>query len=302
MSQERTPRPLTESPAAPGSFEAFTADLLRQVATPALTDDRASAVHRRLRQSVAAPRLPVTPILVAGAVVVLAALVWLFAPTVRNVLETSKEPAAPAAVIIAPPAASPEPTAAARSVGEPVRPAPPVEHVRASTSPQTVLRAPTAPTEEQLLARALRELRVERNPARAIATVDELLARFSRGALAHEAARVKIEALLAGTDSGPALAELDRWSARLTELPGAAELYLVRGELRASVGRCREALVDLDAAGTALGPADTERALIAALTCQQQLGQSEAMRRTARALLRQFPNSAAASIAKELAR
>jgi hypothetical protein len=95
------------------------------------------------------------------------------------------------------------------------------------------------------MTRAISSLRVQRRPATALAALDEYEARFPKGSMLAEAARLRAEALLLLGQRRAALDELSR------ETPAGAtmdeESRLVRGELRASAGRWREAFADFDA-------------------------------------------------------
>jgi hypothetical protein len=103
---------------------------------------------------------------------------------------------------------------------------------------------PRATSEAFLLGSALRALRSEHAPLRALAKLDEHRSRFSGGALQREAALARVEALLTLGRQDDALAVLD---ALALEAGGAdRKVHLARAELRASHGRCADAIGDLD--------------------------------------------------------
>jgi hypothetical protein len=130
--------------------------------------------------------------------------------------------------------------------------------------------------EAALVASAFRALRAGHDPAGALALLDQHAARFPLGVLAVEAGMARVEALLAQGDRRRALAALEA----LPEARGAAPpaRALLRGELRASLGACREALADFDAAlaGAAGGSAElAARARAGRAGCRARLGISD---------------------------
>jgi hypothetical protein len=119
------------------------------------------------------------------------------------------------------------------------------------------------------LAEAIRTLRTEHAPARALALLDAHSAELARGSLGHEALLVRVEALLALHRQSEVLRLLD--ATVLTDVAAARSLRIVRAELRAAAGRCAEALPEFDLLLARPGPAD-ERALRGRAACQEQLG------------------------------
>lgn len=121
-----------------------------------------------------------------------------------------------------------------------------------SRPPQANLPPETTPTprpapqasEQVLVARALSSLRVQHRPATALAALDEYEARFPKGNLLAEVARLRAEALLVLGQRRAALDELSREPAVGATMD--EESRLVRAELRASEGRWREAAQDFD--------------------------------------------------------
>jgi hypothetical protein len=102
--------------------------------------------------------------------------------------------------------------------------------------------APPRENAAAYLSEAIRALRTEHAPTRALAELDRHQSALEQGALAHEALIVRVEALLVLRRDVEALRILD-----LTTLGNVAAqrpLLVTRGELRAAHGRCAEALED----------------------------------------------------------
>jgi tetratricopeptide (TPR) repeat protein len=151
------------------------------------------------------------------------------------------------------------------------------------------------------LATAVRRLRTAHDPASALAALDDYRARFPGGVLAPEAGMLRAEALLQMGRKGEALAELDGLS--LAQMPNSDEPHILRGELRAAVGRWREALADFDVvlrghaeASANIGtPTDAkvhrrlERALWGRALARSRLGDDVGARADLRECLRLFP-------------
>ena len=137
-------------------------------------------------------------------------------------------------------------------------------------------------------------------------------ARFPGGVLAPEAGMLRAEALLQIGRKGDALAELDRLS--LAQMPNSDEPHVLRGELRAAVGRWREALADFDVvlrghagARAYIGaPTDAkaqgrlERALWGRALARSRLGDDAGARADLQECLRRFPGGRFASEATRL--
>jgi TolA-binding protein len=168
------------------------------------------------------------------------------------------------------------------------------------------------PNEHALLTAALRRLRTEHDPASALAALDDYRLRFPSGGFAPEAAMLRAEAFLQIGRKGDALDELDRLS--LGQMPNSDERYVLRGELRAAVGRWREALRDFDVvlrghAGeeAEIGSATDmklldrlERALWGRALARSRLGNDAGARADLRECLRRFPRGHFASEATRL--
>jgi tetratricopeptide (TPR) repeat protein len=154
---------------------------------------------------------------------------------------------------------------------------------------------------------ALRRLRTAHDPASALAALDDYRVRFPSGGLAPEAAMLRAEALLQIGRKGDALAELDRLS--LGQMPNSDERYLLRGELRAAVGRWREAEGDFDVVlrdqkteigATIKSPDRFERALWGRALTRSRLGDDVGARSDLQECLRRFPRGRFASEATRL--
>ena len=168
------------------------------------------------------------------------------------------------------------------------------------------------PNEHALLTAALRRLRTEHDPVSALAALDDYRLRFPSGGLAPEAAMLRAEAFLQIGRKGDALYELDRLS--LAQMPNSDERYVLRGELRAAIGRWREALEDFDVvlrghaeeeaeigAATDLKLHDRlERALWGRALARSRLGNDAGARADLRECLRRFPRGRFASEATRL--
>jgi tetratricopeptide (TPR) repeat protein len=178
------------------------------------------------------------------------------------------------------------------------------------TSPDPHVAPP--PNEHALLTTVLRRLRTEHDPVSALAALDDYRLRFPSGGLAPEAAMLRAEALLQIGRKGDALDELDRLS--LGRMPNSDERYVLRGELRAAVGRWREALGDFDIVlrGHAEEKAETgaasdvklrdrlERALWGRALARSRLGNDAGARADLQECLRRFPRGRFASEATRL--
>lgn len=155
------------------------------------------------------------------------------------------------------------------------------------------------PSEQALVASAIRSLRVQRSPAAALASLDQYQARYPKGSMLAETARLRAEALLILGERRAALDELNRAPGMGTAAD--EESRLVRGELAASAGRWQEALQDFDALVTAwsrgsrgdtLSPklrARLERALWGRACARSHLANEAGARADLEELLRRFP-------------
>ncbi len=150
-------------------------------------------------------------------------MVALVAPARRDAAARSPTTGGPDA------AASPSP-AVAEGGPDPSRPAGAVEPGAADA----------LAAESGLVRRAVEKLRVERDAAAALGILDDYQARFPNGVFANEARFARIDALLVLGRRAEALEVLEK--AGLGELPRHGELRVLRGELLAEAGRCREAV------------------------------------------------------------
>jgi TolA-binding protein len=212
--------------------------------------------------------------------------------TVRGPTSTERAPRR-LAMLEPPPVAAPSPLAT--GTPGPERPA------LAPTPTVPELRVPPTPSEQAILASAIRALRSEHHPATALAALEEYLRRFPNGSLQPEASRLRTEALLALGQKQAALVELNQ--VPVAGVPGGEESHLVRGELRAAAGDWREALHDFDlvvrarlgheaapGAATSAKQRDRfERALWDRASARSHLGDSAGARADLRECLRRFP-------------
>ncbi|MBL9009366.1 MAG: tetratricopeptide repeat protein [Myxococcales bacterium] len=172
----------------------------------------------------------------------------------------------------------------------------------ALTAPQPTLT--TAPSrllaESQLLGRALQRLHRERDARGALSVLDEYATQYADGTLRAEASAARVDALLQLDRRSEALQILD--GASFSNLARGGELRLLRGELRAHAGRCREAVADFDAALRGDARSDgplTERALYGVATCRLQLGERGMARDALRKYLSLYPTGRFADAARE---
>jgi hypothetical protein len=204
---------------------------------------------------------------------------------------------------VAPPAPDPLPEEASAPV---VRPAPTARKpTRALPDLPATEVAPPAPTdtavesprESSFLVAAMKRLRQGHDPRAALAALDEYRQRFPLGNLRDEANLVQVEALVALGERSAALQFLDGQTAK--QGPREREMRVLRGELRASSGRCREAVGDFDAALSA-HPRDAvdERALFARAACLSRLADTTGALRDLESYHAHFPQGPHASAAE----
>ena len=145
-------------------------------------------------------------------------------------------------------------------------------------------------TEAGMVAEALSQLRQQGDPRAALVTLEAYARAFPHGVLETEALRTRLEADIRIDDRKAALALLDAM-AGLSDEPG-TELLLTRAELRAAVGRFREALADftqvMDGEGGA--SAASERALYGRAVCLGRLAEDDRARTDLLAYERRFPH------------
>jgi hypothetical protein len=202
----------------------------------------------------------------------------------------------------APSAALAAPRTLATTVIEPDRPLAIEEPRRRKSAPPVSLdvtvtelpaEKPVDPVvaESRLLADALTQLRQRREPARALRTLDDYERRFPRGTLMPEASAARIDALLALGRRGEALERLDAL-AMIDRLPRAAELRVLRAELRAGRGALPGAVSDFGAVLGMAGASDdvVGRALYGRGSIRARLGDAAGARADLRDYLRRFPH------------
>jgi hypothetical protein len=220
------------------------------------------------------------------------------APTEIVPVESERDTPKP----VAPPA-KPRPVRVA-VLSEPVAPPAPVEVAPAEAAPPP----PPSPiaVEQSLLGQAMKRLRDGHDAKAALALLEQHSERFPHGALAAEASVLRTEALLALGRRDEALAVLD--GAALESLPNRDEQRVVRGELRASHRRWREASQDFDGvlrdqnlpAATARARGLQERALWGRAAARSRLGDEDGARADLELYLRHFPGGRFAGPAASL--
>src|SRR5260370_34396737 len=173
------------------------------------------------------------------------------------------------------------------------------------SSPPPALEPPPptgAGAEAGILRAALAALHREKDPAAALALLDQYDARYPKGTLRGEATLARARSLRELGRDDELLRLLERVS--FAGVPRAAELRVLRGELRMTRGRFAEALDDFEATLVAGGP-DTivERALFGRASCRLRLGDADGARADLRRYLERFPASPrAAEVRASLAR
>jgi Tetratricopeptide repeat len=195
---------------------------------------------------------------------------------------------------------------AAQRLIAPPPPPPPVE----VPSPVTSVLEPTAPSpiavEQALLGDVLKALRKQRDPRSALALLDDYARRFPGTVLAPEAAMLRAEALLGLGRPSEALSQLDGLA--LGSMPNQDERFVLRGELRAAVGRWQSARDDFETLlSTGVFPGVdaktrdvSERALWGRASARSHLGDDAGARADLALYLRTFPSGRFATQAAAL--
>lgn len=236
--------PVPTSPAAPamekpeGPAVAPAPSSIPPAPTKAETAPARSSRSRVVLEKPERPALPVSaPNLQAEHSIPLA-----MREVVRPAIPALPTPLQPPAFI----ATSPAPSLAMESGESAFRRISPAKAAAPVAQPPGEVATPAGPppSEQALVASAISSLRTQRRPAAALAALDQYEARFPKGSMLAEVARLRAEALLL---LGQRRAALDELSRAPTGISSDEESRLVRGELRASAGRWREALQDFDA-------------------------------------------------------
>jgi hypothetical protein len=209
----------------------------------------------------------------------------------RTALRSAAAPASHASHAPAKAPRPPAPTPAPSAAPAPTAPAAPV----ATTAPPSALGG-----ESLLLGRALAQLRHEGDPAGALATLDEYDARFPRGVMAFDGLAARVETLVALGRKQEAVSRLDAVPGRT--LAKSPALRLLRGELRASVGRYDDAIADFDRQlgnGAAHGDLH-ERALHGRGSSRALAGDTRGAREDLELYLRLYPRGRFAAEARQV--
>lgn len=214
----------------------------------------------------------------------------------------------------APAPKAPELAAAAAADAQTATPPPPASRAKEGISSPRVRRpvgtpgmipspAP-APLEEsrllaesKMLGKALHQLHQVHDATAALSTLSAYETTFPGGLLGEEARAAQVDALLMLERRDQALAMLDQ--STFARLARGGELRAVRGELRASHGRCSEAVADFTWALSHQPTAGTmERALYGRAACFARLRNHEAAQADFSDYLRRFPTGQFAAAAQ----
>jgi len=288
-----------DAPSEGDALEQRASRLMRQ-AGPAepLTPQQLEKVWSRLKPTVASSSKLHVAIALAVLGAALAAGLW-------QLSKTGAPPAASAPAVLVP-ASAPAPVASAMPP-PPSLPAPsaspvPARKAAPSARPSAVPVPAPAPrpgaspedeedrlaAESRLIARAVQELRQERDPAATLATLDEHARQFPQGVLAREAQMVRIEALLASGQRQAALDLLEQTN--LDDLPRGEELSLVEAELLSEAGRCEQAMrLFARALAAPRGDELEERARYGRAVCRAHVGDVAGSERDLLDYLEKFP-------------
>jgi hypothetical protein len=230
------------------------------------------------------------------------------APTEPTAVEAVAVPIEDAPVEEGAPVASrraPLRLAAQRLIAPP--PLPELVEVPAPVAPALEPPAPSPIAVEQaLLGDVLKALRKQRDPRSALALLEDHARRFPGTVLAPEAAMLRAEALLGLGRPAEALSQLDGLA--LGSMPNQDDRFVLRGELRAAVGRWQSARNDFEmllspglASGMDAKTRDVrERALWGRASARSHLGDDAGARADLAMYLQTFPSGRFATQAAAL--
>jgi len=173
----------------------------------------------------------------------------------------------------------------------------------ASPRSSALVKSPTGDnlSEERLLAAAVRALRAKTDPPSALAALDEYRNHYPHGRLFVEAEVLRVDTLAALKNTSEALRILDGLD--FAQMPGGLARQLQRGELRASVGRYREAEADFANVVKRARSQDLdvlERALWGRAQSRAGLGDADGARTDANEYVRRFPSGRFATAAARM--
>ncbi len=152
--------------------------------------------------------------------------------------------------------------------------------------------ADTRASEASLLQRAVVQLRIEKNPAGALATLDRHRREFARPHFLGDALNHRVSALVALGRKDEALAELERFdTAELEALDGERLLLSRKGERLAELGRAAEAVRVFDLVlDESASPLVEQRALYGRAVARARLGDHTGSRADLERYLERWPN------------
>jgi TolA-binding protein len=202
------------------------------------------------------------------------------------------------------PLAEPPPSEPELAMPEPEPPPP----ARVVAHPHPVARPPEPPVvpdplsdEAQLLHSALEKLSLRGDAVGALALLDTYRARYPNGVLSREANVARLDALLRVGNRGEALAVLDRAAEiDFNGYPRAGHLRVLRAELLAQSGRCREAEPIFTAAlNQPQAGQSNEQALFGRASCRASLGNVAGSRSDLNEYLKTYPQGQFAREARQ---
>ncbi len=328
------PRRLLDSPPEASEDARLLVDHLRAVPEP--TPLSAAAVERISRRVLASPVAPSLPsrkllwgLMIGASLAVAVGWSWIGGAQTAEKMRVTRPDSEPSPVKTLPPEPAPRPESEPAPVETlPLEPAPrpapveaavvPSERPRRRTSrsepaPRSILQAapavvaPTEPLppepdplieESRMLQAALHQLRNVRDGQAALTVLDQYEQRFPQGQLRAEATLARVDSLLLLARPEEALARLQRLSAvDRSRLPRSRELKVLEVELLAELGRCDQALTQLERLPKG-EPQLEERALFVHATCEARAQRNDRARSLYEELLRRWPDGAHAAQAR----
>ena len=297
------PQRWRDRPAGGSSPEDRAAARFREVQVPVPDDVQLARVSRRIVAAIEGrqTRFAISRLRLVGLAALLGSAVTAGAEAVHYVRMVRRAQMA----VVAPPPSAPAPVVAPPRLPplpEPMLepeppPAPEPVHAVAHHRPSApVVEAPAVvpdplSDESQLLHSALEKLSSRGDAVGALALLDTYHSRYPDGVLSREASVARLDALLRLGKAQEALALLDRAAeSDFNGYPRSGHLRVLRAELLAQSGRCREAEPIFSAALAApQSELAAERALYGRASCRASLGNADGSRSDLGAYLDRYP-------------